>query len=159
MNYHELLEKYFRAETNLDEEARLRSYILSEEVADDLRQYRPLFQFFEEEKEHSLSEGFEEKLLAEMQQPAKTVRLNSWRGTLLRVAVIVAVLIGAFLLLPVQQHKQQAIDWSKYEVTDEQQAYQETMKALELLAEKLGKGAKTTTKSMAETSKVAKYLN
>jgi len=159
MNYHELLEKYFRAETTLDEEARLRSYILSEEVADDLRQYRPLFQFFKEEKEHSLSEGFEEKLLTEMQQPAKTVRLNSWRGTLLRVAVIVAVLIGAFLLLPVQQHKQQAIDWSKYEVTDEQQAYQETMKALELLAEKLGKGAKTTTKSMAETSKVAKYLN
>jgi hypothetical protein len=75
------------------------------------------------------------------------------------VAAIAAVLIGAFLLLPVQQHKQQAIDWSKYEVTDEQQAYQETMKALELLAEKLGKGAKTTTKSMAETSKVAKYLN
>ena len=71
MNYHELLEKYFRAETTLDEEARLRSYILSDEVADDLRQYRPLFQFFEEEKEHSLSEGFEEKLLAEMQQPAK----------------------------------------------------------------------------------------
>ena len=62
MNYHELLEKYFRAETTLDEEARLRSYILSDEVADDLRQYRPLFQFFEEEKEHSLSEGFEEKL-------------------------------------------------------------------------------------------------
>lgn len=153
------MEKYFRAETSLEEETALRAYMLSEELGEDLRQYRPLFQFFEEEKENSLSSDFEGKLLAEMDRPAKLVRINSRRRQLLRVAALAAVLTGAYLLLPVQQHRQQAIDWSKYEVTDEQQAYEETMKALELLADKLGKGAKTTTRSMAETRKVAKYLN
>lgn len=159
MNYHELLEKYFRAETSLDEEAALRKYMCSEEVDEALRPYQPLFQFFEEEKENGLSREFEENLMAVMAQPAKRVRMNNWRRQLLKIAAIAAVLIGAYLFYPVQQKQQQAIDWSKYEITDEQQAYEETMKALELLADKLGKGAKITTKSVAESGKVARYFN
>ncbi len=159
MNYHELLEKYFNAETSLEEEAALRAYMLSDEPDRDLRKYRPLFQFFEEEKEKGLSGDFDDKLRLHLEQPAKTLELKAWHRQWLKVAALVAVLVGTWLFFPEGSRKKpQAIDWNKYEVTEEQQAYKETVKALELLAGKLSKATQTTTKSMAKTRKVAKYL-
>lgn len=159
MNYHKLLEKYFQAESSLEEEELLREYMLSEDVEEDLKKYQPLFRFFEEEKESELDRHFDSKLQTSLSRKTKTIQMPVWRKYILRVAAVAAVLVGLFLIILQTQHKQQAIDWSKYEVTDEQQAYEETMKALGILADKLGKGAKTTTRSMSETRKVAKYLN
>ena len=46
----QLLEKYFRAETSLEEEKKLTAYFLSGEIDEHHKQYAPLFGFFEEEK-------------------------------------------------------------------------------------------------------------
>lgn len=45
-----LLDKYFEAETSLNEERELQEYFSSGKVASDHLKYAPIFQFFKEEK-------------------------------------------------------------------------------------------------------------
>lgn len=45
-----LLEKYWEGDTTLEEERLLKTYFASNEVAENLRQYAPLFQVFREEQ-------------------------------------------------------------------------------------------------------------
>ncbi len=45
-----LLEKYWEGDTTLEEERLLKTYFASKEVAENLRQYAPLFQVFREEQ-------------------------------------------------------------------------------------------------------------
>ena len=53
-----LIEKYFNGETNATEETTLRQYFNSGDVAAELKQYEPLFQYFETEQTAQLSEDF-----------------------------------------------------------------------------------------------------
>lgn len=45
-----LIEKYFEGQTTLEEEAQLNSYFTSDKVASHLEQYRPVFQYFSEQR-------------------------------------------------------------------------------------------------------------
>lgn len=159
-----LIEKYFEGETSLEEEARLREYFSNgEEVADDLREFQPLFQHFYEERELVLSDGFDEALFQKMEAPqAKIVRMSTWPRQLLRIAAVGAVLVVAMLFFQKSNNTQAqtaSIDWSKYEIKDEKVAYEETVKALKFLSSKLNKGTKKAGEEMKELEKVGKYLN
>jgi len=46
-----LIDKYFEAQTSLDEEEYLRQYFQSDEVLEELEMYQPLFQYFSVERE------------------------------------------------------------------------------------------------------------
>lgn len=88
--------------------------------------------------------------------------MKAWGRNLLRIAAIGAVLIVAALFLrkPAAKPLQQAeIDWSKYEITDEQLAYEETVKALKLVSEKLNSGSKKAADEVKKIKKVSKYFN
>ncbi|HFA48611.1 MAG TPA: hypothetical protein ENJ95_06270 [Bacteroidetes bacterium] len=157
-----LIEKYFDGKTSLQEEAELRAYFNSDQVEESLQQYQPLFQYFKNEKEVQLSEGFEAQLFEKMEGGAKVVKMKTWRPNLLRIAAVGAVLLAAFLYFyenknTPPQHAQ--IDWSKYEVTNETMALKETEKAFEILASSLNKGKNKTAKELAKTEPAAKYLN
>lgn len=158
-----LIEKYFEGETSLEEEARLRAYFNGEEVSEDLKVYQPLFEHFTNEQSQELSADFDKKLFQNLEnQDGKIVQMRAWPKYLLRIAAVGAVLLAAMIYLsnptaPAQQTA--AIDWSKYEVTDEKVAYEETVKALKLLSSKLNKGTKKAGKEMKELEKVGKYLN
>ncbi|MCF8246577.1 MAG: hypothetical protein K9J37_17130 [Saprospiraceae bacterium] len=159
-----LIEKYFEGETSLEEEARLRDYFNSGEgVAEDLREFQPLFQHFSTERDRGLSDDFDEALFQKMDLPdTKVVRMNTRPRHLLRIAAVGAVLVGAMFFLQKNNstHAQQAsIDWSKYEIKDEKIAYEETVKALKLLSNKLNKGTKRAGEEMKELEKVGKYFN
>jgi hypothetical protein len=156
-----LIEKYFEGETSLREEAELRRYFNSGNVEESLRQYEPLFRHFENEREWGLSDEFDQKLLAKLEGGARIVPMRNWQRTWLRVAAMGAVLIGAFFYLqrPVLPAQQQAINWEKYEITDEKAAYEETVKALKLLSSKLNKGSKKAAEEVEKVEKVSKYFN
>lgn len=162
MNMKALIEKYFEGETTLEEEAQLRQYFNSGEVDEALKEFQPMFRFFASEQKTTVSEGFDEALLQKLQPEAKLVQLRSWPRQLLRIAAVGAVLVAAMIFLRKPNggpSQQAAVDWSKYEITDEQVAYDETVKALRLLSSKLHKGSKKATDEVEKMEKVGKYFN
>ncbi|MBI1226796.1 MAG: hypothetical protein GC192_16290 [Bacteroidetes bacterium] len=159
-----LIEKYFEGETTLEEEARIREYFNSgEPVAEDLREFQPLFQYFSQERVQTLSDDFDEALFQKIGAgEAKIVRMRTWPKQLLRIAAVGAVLVLAMVFLvkpPASTAQVASIDWTKYEIKDEKVAYEETVKALKLLSSKLNKGTKKAGEEMKELEKVGKYLN
>jgi hypothetical protein len=58
-----LLEKYFLAETSLEEERVLAEYFLSGEVDAELEQYAAFFEYIDEEKQVLPGEDFEKRIL------------------------------------------------------------------------------------------------
>ncbi len=155
-----LIEKYFKGETSLQEEVELKAYFNSNKVEDSLTQYQPLFQYFENEKGLELSAGFEKKLFGEMEDKAKIVQMHSWRRRLVRVAAVAAVFFAAYLFIDrPSDPNPPVVNWSAYEIDDEQLAYEETLKALRLLSSKLNKGKSKTIKEIVKTEPVTKYLN
>ncbi len=61
-----LLEKYWRAETTLEEEKRLADYLLQPETDPELRPFRQLFLWRTEEAQLSLDEGFDDRILRQL---------------------------------------------------------------------------------------------
>ena len=156
----DLVDKYFNGNTSLDEETTLKSYFNSGEVTTTLKQYQPLFQFFENEKEVALNSNFDDKLFAKIEGGAKVVQMRVWQRKLLRIAAAVVVLLSAYFFLdkPLPPTPP-TVNWSAYEINDEQLAYDETVKALKLLSSKLNKAKNKTVHEMAKSEPVSKYLN
>ncbi len=118
-----LLEKYLEASTSVAEEKELRTYFSQESVPTHLAQYAPMFQYFSLAKEERFTK----------QVPLKT-RRNYFKWA--SVAAVAVLMFGIYFGNEYQKQKE-----AEY-------AYNETKKALSLLADNFSKG----------TEKVA-YLN
>lgn len=118
-----LLEKYLEAATSVAEEKELRTYFSQESVPTHLEQYAPMFQYFSVAKEERFTK----------QVPLKTRRdYFKWAS----VAAVAVLMFGIYFGNEYQKKKE-----AEY-------AYNETKKALSLLASNFSRG----------TEKVA-YLN
>ncbi len=118
-----LLEKYLEAATSVAEEKELRTYFSQESVPTHLEQYAPMFQYFSVAKEERFTK----------QVPLKTRRdYFKWAS----VAAVAVLMFGIYFGNEYQKQKE-----AEY-------AYNETKKALSLLASNFNRG----------TEKVA-YLN
>jgi len=118
-----LLEKYLEASTSIAEEKELRAFFSQESIPARLEQYAPMFQYFSLAKTERFTK----------QVPLKTKRINfKW----VSVAAVAVLVFGMYFGNEYQ--KQKEIDY----------AYNETKKALSLLADNFNRG----------TEKVA-YLN
>ncbi len=120
-NYIEnLLEKYFEATATIAEEEELRNYFAQEEVASHLTQYKPMFNYYS---------------IAKKEQFTKQVPLNSKKKINYGWISAAAAVVLAFGLYfgPDEYRKYQDRKEAEY-------AYEETKKALNLLAENFGKG-------------------
>lgn len=115
-NIEKLLGKYQEAKTTLQEEALLKDYFTSDNVAPHLQEYQYMFQYFTQSKEEHYT---------------KSIRLDSthqkrkWVGMAASIALIIGV-IG----YSNYQNKQQA-----------QKAYADTQNALQLIATHMNKGS------------------
>lgn len=114
-NIEKILKKYLDGETSLQEEATLKTYFLSENVAPEHEEYIPLFLYFKSSKEDTFT---------------KTIQLNSkktnWKW--LSVAASVALLVSLYFGKQIQ---------NKHEA-DKQ--FAQVSKALKLLSTNLKKG-------------------
>lgn len=72
----QLLERYWRCETSLEEEARLRAYFTSGEVAPALLRYQALFAYQKQQQTESLDAEFDARLSRRMEHPVKARRLT-----------------------------------------------------------------------------------
>ena len=111
----ELVEKYLEAETSLKEEAILKAYFCSEDVAPQLQQYVPMFSYYRQAKEESYDE--------EVQGDLGRRKIYSW----VAVAASIMILLGV-----VSRQNQQVSEFGTYE--DPELAMQKTREALEMVA-------------------------
>lgn len=123
-----LLEKYLEASTTVAEEKELRAFFSQESVPTHLEQYAPMFQYFSMAKEERFTKPV----------PLKAKRNNfRWAS----VAAVAVLMFGLYFGNEYQEKK--AIEREQAQL-----AYNETKKALNLLASNFNRG----------TEKVA-YLN
>ena len=155
-----LIEKYFAGETSLAEEEQIRNYFLQDEVADELRQYQPLFTFFQAEKKQTTSPAFDAQLQQRTQR-GRQARLRLMRRLSAAAAVIV-MLLAAWLLYPEtagptdgQMIAKAPIDWSKYEPKTEEEALEVTRGALLRTSAAMYKGL---TQAAVEVESVKKIM-
>ena len=122
-NIEKILEKYFEATATVAEEQTLQEYFAQDAVAAHLEQYKPMFNYFSKAKEERYTK----------QVPLKPrVSYYKW----ISIAAVAVIVFGIFFGNDYREQKE-----AEY-------AYNETKKALSLLAQNLERG----------TEKVA-YLN
>lgn len=119
-NIEELLEKYNNAETSLKEEAQLRAYFESDDVAAHLEHYKPMFQYF------SLSQ--QEQYTKDVPLKTKKTNLYKWISVA-AVAVLMLGLIVPKMFGPTEQQKQEAL-----------LVYNQTMEAFNLISLGMNEG-------------------
>ncbi len=112
-----LLEKYFEANTSVAEEETLRTYFAKEPLAAHLEQYGPIFQYFSKAKEERFTKPVPLKA-------KKWPNYYKWMS----VAAVAVLMVGIYFGKQYQERKEAEF------------AYQETKKALDLLAENFYKG-------------------
>lgn len=123
----QLVERYFDGETSIAEEQELNNYFASHDVAQHLEQYRPLFGYFSNARQHSFQQQIAPLPLRENK------RSSAW----LSVAASVVVLLGAGTFYYFSQSAQTE-DLGTYD--DPEVAIRETQKALSLLSAQVNKG-------------------
>ncbi|WP_418636534.1 hypothetical protein [Winogradskyella sp.] len=123
-NIETLLEKYNNAETTLKEEAELKAYFLSDNVAPHLEHYKPMFQYFSESKK--------EQYTKDVSLNTKKTKLYQW----ISVAAVAILMLGFFIPNWNSGPKTLA-DYSP----EEQQMYLEAKEALAMLSNNFNDGA------------------
>lgn len=141
----QLIERYFRCETTLQEEQILKAFFTQteDELPQELLQYRSLFMAMQPEE--SLGDDFDERILAMIREPevvkAKVVSLGERMRPLLRAVAVVAVVLtlGNAMNLSLQQDDSQGdeINYAAYKDTydDPAVAYDKVEDALQLISE------------------------
>ena len=124
----QLMERYWRCETSLQEEEILRSFFSQEDVPANLLPYKELFSYEQTEKATEiLGEDFDQKILGMVNEDhpvkARVITMRQRLMPLFKAAAVVAI------ILTLQNALQGAL-------TDEQAAQQPTMTPIENTANK-----------------------
>jgi len=115
-----LLEKYFEAETSIQEEATLQEYFAQDEVPEHLIQYKEMFNFFSNSSLETSNRTIQ------LEKESKRTISIKW----LSIAAMLVFFIGIYSVY--QQNET--------EKEEARLAYMETQKALELISQNLNKG-------------------
>ena len=122
-----LLDKYFEAETSGAEEAQLKTYFISGEVAPHLQQYIPIFCYFEQAGKENLTKEVTYTPKKKFGEGRRKV--YSW----VAIAASIVILLGVVI-----QQENQVSDYGTYE--DPELAMQKTMEALEMMSVYMNSG-------------------
>jgi len=131
---HILLQKYFDAETTIDEENELITYFTSEEVDDNLKMYVPMFSGMKElsaDEDLSLGEDLMNFIL-ESEHKEKLRYRWMWQ-------IVTGVAASVILVMLAVNFYSSQTQW-KDTFSDPKQAYSEASKTLEFVAGKYNKG-------------------
>ena len=93
----QLLERYWRCETSLEEEAQLRAFFNGSDVPEHLLRYKDLFVYQQLQQEVGLGADFDARVLAEVETPvvkAKRLTLTARFIPLFKAAAVVAVVLS-----------------------------------------------------------------
>ena len=120
-----LIDKYFDGNTTISEENQLKIYFSNENVAVDLKQYQPIFQYF----------VTQEKVFFE---PNITLKSNTKPVWYLSIAASVVLLIGLGTYFKMNNNTESNNDLGSY--NSPEVAFKETQKALQMLSSNVNIG-------------------
>lgn len=143
-----LLEKYWNAETSLEEEQKLRAYFNSSAVPESLKETAALFRYFESEKKKSVEESFDKTVTKEIRQRrgGKVIQMISL-VQLARIAAGVFVVVVAGYFIRQEIHKAYPDDIAVTDTYDDPKvAFEETKKALQMISKSFGRAKSETGK-------------
>lgn len=158
-NIEKLLEKYWQAETNLEEEQTLRSFFAYAEVPAHLKAYQPYFGGLAERQQEAseLDSSFDEELLSRL---SVTEKKSIWLKYNVVFKIAATLLLVVSLAVVVYRNNPSATTeprvLSSYESTE--QAYQETKKALLMMSSNLNRGTKITENSLGKIDSVKNII-
>lgn len=147
-----LLHRYFEGTTSLNEEARLREYFRAGDVRPDLAELDPMFAYWDAAA----------KVTA---PPAKRTAFRRRMPLRWLFAAAAAVLLffaagnwfnqqPGLTDFPIAAAETKTIDWSKYEVTDPEEAYKVLRNALGTASAELNRSARITVKEISAARRV-----
>lgn len=128
-NIEKLLEKYDNAETTLQEEAQLRAYFQSNDVAPHLEHFKPLFVYFSHTQQDTFTK--EVTIPASTETKSKT-KLYQW----ISVAAVAVIMLG--IMLP-QLRNTTPKTLAEY-TPEEQELYLKTKNALAFMSANFNEG-------------------
>ena len=149
----QLLERYFSAETTVEEEGVLADYFNSESLAPEHQPYQPVFQWAAEERQITPASGFEDRILASIgrQTPVKRLQVNyrPWA-----YAASIALLIGAiwFITRPTQVTSTLVLTEDTFDNPEE--AFLQFSAALAMVGNGMEQGQQLTIQSVAPASEL-----
>ncbi len=119
----QLLERYWQCDTTLEEEEILRAFFCQQDVPAELRRYRSLFTYGQEERADApLGEDFDERMMAivDAQTPVTAVEISifSRMWPLLRSAAVVAAIVTFGVLMQLPFTREYASDDLEYTAAD-----------------------------------------
>jgi len=142
----QLLEKYWNAETSLEEEQELHQFFKGQDVPENLKETAELFRYFETEKSRTLNENFDAAVtkLIKKRQGGKMIAMTNW-FQIARVAAGVAVIVAAVYLIGHEVRNSSPTELTDTE-SDPKLAFEETKKALMMISKNFGKAQQEASK-------------
>jgi len=136
----ELLEKYWKAETTLEQVKELMEFFQGKTIPENLSETAMLFRYFEQEKSKKLNENFDADVTKKLQQRqgGKIVPMTDW-FRIARVAAGIVVVVAAVFLIGKGVRKNQEIPDTE---SDPKLAFEETKKALMMISKNFHKAQK-----------------
>lgn len=142
----QLLDRYFAAETSLEEESILQAFFSQKEIPSGMEKYRDLFVFRQEEQQTVLGEDFDNRILKMVEgQPqtivkARQISLSQCLMPLFKAAAVVAVFLSlgqAAQFSLGEDPAEDEINYANYKDTyeDPSVAYDKVESALQLVGE------------------------
>jgi len=133
----ELLQRYWEAETSLEEEQELRKYFCNEQVPDQWKEASTLFHYFEKQRQLTVSGNFEDSVVSKIKAPRG--RMMTLVQISLRIAAGVAVVLAAifFVRQEIRKDSTEMVFEDTYD--DPQKALEETKKALLMISKGFGR--------------------
>ena len=140
----DLLQKYWNAETTLEEEQELRTFFTNEPVPENWKEPASLFRYFESQKKIGLrDEAFDKNLKQKIKPPAKVISLSMVQ--LARIAAGLFVVVAATFFIR-QEVRKAYPDEPEDTYSDPKVAFEETKKALMMISKSFNKAQKEASK-------------
>ena len=129
----EMVEKYWKGETSLEEEAHLHEYFRQASVPESLKETATLFRYFSEQKSKRLTDAsFNKSVIKKVMHPSKGKAATLIFNTM-RIAAGIVVLVLAVWLVRMEVRKSSPNEMvDTYD--DPKMAFEETKKALMMIS-------------------------
>lgn len=116
----QLLERYWRCETSVEEESILRAFFRQEVIPAELKRYKPLFAYAGQETEQNvLGDDFDRKLLTSIEKTepvkARIITMTQRLKPLFKAAAVVAIMLTLGNAVQVSFTRQQKDPISSYD--------------------------------------------
>lgn len=109
----DILTKYWDGDTTIDEELLLADYFGQSDIDPELLVYKPLFRYFDQEKEQATRTGFESQLMQKISTPVlqldRPVRRVNFQS-IMRTAAGVALIVATLVVIDWYQYKSKKLD-------------------------------------------------